>query len=433
MMRSSIIGIWRLFCALCCAVGRKDVNLPDFIFEMDMKNILEELSVSGNLRTLPEAEHSGKHIARDGRRMLNLSSNDYLGIASDGRMMADFLHEVAAVPELSGADAAGFLLSSTSSRLLTGNYPVCGKVEDALAGMFGTEAALTFSSGYHMNAGILPAVSDSGTLILADKLIHASLIDGMRLCNSKVLRYRHQDMAQLEGLVWKYRNEFSRIIIVTESIFSMDGDVTDLQRLVEIKKAVPSVMLYVDEAHAFGVRGETGLGVAQEQGCIHDVDFLCGTFGKAIASMGAYLVCSETVRRFLVNRMRTLIFTTALPPLNYLWTLRVLKELPQLGGRRKQLEENSAKVRNAVRALGLECPSGSHIVPVMVGDSNDSIRRASEMQAAGFYLLPVRPPTVPAGTSRLRISMTAAVTAEETAALISALSVLSSACGDECR
>ncbi|MCM1178093.1 MAG: 8-amino-7-oxononanoate synthase [Bacteroides sp.] len=402
---------------------------------MDMKMILEELSGSGNLRTLPEAGHSGKYIFRDGRRMLNLSSNDYLGIASDGVMMDEFLHDAVSV-----SDNPAWLLSSSSSRLLTGNHPVCTKVEETLASMFGAEAALTFSSGYHMNTGILPAVSDTGTLILADKLVHASLIDGMRLASARTLRYRHQDLGQLEQLVTRYCNEYSRIIIVTESIFSMDGDVTDLRRLVEIKKSVPSVMLYVDEAHAFGARGGNGLGVAEEQGCVHDIDFLCGTFGKALASMGAYLICSDTVRKFLVNRMRTLIFTTALPPLNYLWTLKMLEMLPSLAERRRTLEENSAKVRNAVSALGQECPSDSHIIPFMVGDSNDAIRIAKKMQDAGFYLLPVRPPTVPAGTSRLRISMTAAITGEETDAIVDALCGIAQEAGitqaaqaEECR
>jgi len=385
---------------------------------MDMEKILGELSGSGNLRTLPEAEHFGKYILREGRRMLNLSSNDYLGLASDSRLMAGFLSSVS---DCGGTVRPDCLLSSSSSRLLTGNHDVCMRVECRLADMFGSEAALTFCSGYHMNAGILPAVADTSTLILADKLVHASIIDGIRLSSAKSIRYRHQDLDQLEHLVEKYRNEFSKIIVVTESIFSMDGDVADLQRLADIKHRFPSVMLYVDEAHAVGARGASGLGVAEEQGCIRDVDFLCGTFGKALASVGAYVICTETVKKFLVNRMRTLIFTTALPPLNSLWTLNVLERLPEMGDRRKRLEENSAKIRSALAACGKKTPSGSHIIPVIAGDSNDAVTEAVRMQSEGFYLLPVRPPTVPVGTSRLRISMTAAVSPEETDSLISVL------------
>ena len=180
-------------------------------------------------------------------------------------------------------------------------------------------------------------------------------------------------------------------------------------------------MLYVDEAHAFGVRGETGLGIAQEQGCIGDIDFLCGTFGKAAASVGAYLICSEDIRRFLVNRMRTFIFTTALPPLNQLWTLNVIEHLAGLGERRTKLEENSRKVRSLLNNMGLYCPSDSHIIPFMVGGSHEAVLSAEDMRRKGFYLLPIRPPTVPEGTSRLRISMTAAVDGEETERLLAAL------------
>ena len=197
-------------------------------------------------------------------------------------------------------------MSSSSSRLLTGNFRVYDTLEERLAAMYGRESALVLSSGYHMNTGILPALCDKGTLILADKLVHASLIDGIRLSGARCIRYRHQD----------YSQDCDRIIIVTESIFSMDGDTAPLQRLVEIKRRCGKVMLYVDEAHAVGVRGERGLGLAEECGCIGDIDLLCGTFGKALASVGAYVICDSIIKEYLVNRMRTLIFTTAMPPVN---------------------------------------------------------------------------------------------------------------------
>ena len=207
--------------------------------------------------------------------MLNLSSNDYLGLAADKELRREFMETL---------DEEDFLFSSSSSRLLTGNFDICTRLEDKLAGLFRAESALVFSSGYHMNAGILPAISDSHTLILADKLVHASLIDGIRLSPAHAIRYRHQDYGQLESLVDKYRKEYERIVIVTESVFSMDGDVTDLRRLVSIKRLSPQqILLYVDEAHAIGVRGRNGLGIAEEQGCVPEVDFLCGTFGKAMA------------------------------------------------------------------------------------------------------------------------------------------------------
>lgn len=358
------------------------------------------LAREGNLRILPEVRHDGIWIEQDGRRMLNMSSNDYLGLASDATLQDEFWQSL---PERDR------LLSASSSRLLTGNFDVHQELETLLAERFGRESALTFSSGYHLNTGILPAVADVHTLILADKLVHASLIDGIRLSSATCIRYRHQDYRQLQSLLEKHRTNFERMIIVTESVFSMDGDVAPLAELVELKKAFPNVMLYVDEAHAIGVRGKRGLGIAEEQGCLADIDFLCGTFGKALASVGAYVVCSRLMHDYLVNRMRTLIFTTALPPLNVAWTKFVFSRLDGWEDLRIRLASMAEKVRGAVRQAGYPCPSESHIVPLVVGESEKTVLKAAEMQRKGFYVLPVRPPTVPAGTSRLRLSLTAAL------------------------
>lgn len=379
---------------------------------MKEEQTLHALAREGNLRTLPEAEHDGVWIGQDGRRMLNVASNDYLGLASDRGLQEEFLRSV---PERDR------LLSASSSRLLTGNFAVHRELEALLAGRFGRESALTFSSGYHLNMGILPAVADGHTLILADKLVHASLIDGIRLSAARCIRYRHQDYRQLQSLVEKHHAAFDRLIIVTESVFSMDGDVAPLAALAELKKAYPNVMLYVDEAHAVGVRGKRGLGIAEEQGCLADIDFLCGTFGKALASVGAYVVCSRLMHDYLVNRMRTLIFTTALPPLNVAWTKFVFSRLDGWEDRRIRLASMAEKVRGAVRRAGYPCPSESHIVPLVVGESEKTVLKAAEMQQNGFYVLPVRPPTVPEGTSRLRLSLTAALPEAEVERLVEAI------------
>ena len=367
---------------------------------MKEEQTLHALEQEGNLRTLPEARHDGIWIWQDGQRMLNLSSNDYLGLASDAALQDGFLRSV---PERDR------LLSASSSRLLTGNFTAHRELEALLAERFGRESALAFSSGYHLNTGILPAVADAHTLILADKLVHASLIDGIRLSAAQSIRYRHQDYRQLRSLVEKHHAAFGRIIIVTESVFSMDGDVAPLAALAELKRTYPNVMLYVDEAHAVGVRGRHGLGIAEEQGCLREIDFLCGTFGKALASVGAYVVCSRLMRDYLVNRMRTLIFTTALPPLNVAWTRFVFERLDDWADRRVRLASIAGRVREAARQAGYPCPSESHIVPLVVGESGKAVLKAAEMQRHGFYVLPVRPPTVPEGTSRLRLSLTAAL------------------------
>lgn len=219
-----------------------------------MKSYNEQLTAlraSGNLRHLPEVEHQGIWILKEGKRMLNLSSNDYLGLASRQDLQEEF--------QASTQDRF-YPYSSSSSRLLTGNFSVYTKLEKQIARSFDREAALIFNSGYHANTGILPALTDKQTLLLADKLVHASIIDGILLSGSPFLRYRHNDYDQLERLVQKNACQYETIIILTESIFSMDGDVADLNRLIAIKRQYPNILLYVDEAHAIGARGKTGLG-----------------------------------------------------------------------------------------------------------------------------------------------------------------------------
>jgi 8-amino-7-oxononanoate synthase len=373
---------------------------------------LDALRAQSNLRTLPLLKHDGRMVVADGKRMLNLSSNDYLGLASDLRLRTAFLHTL--TPDT-------FIPSSSSSRLLTGNFPVYGELEALLAQLFGAEAALLFNSGYHANTGILPAVADAQTLILADKLVHASMIDGIRLSAARCIRYRHNDMKQLERLLQEYHNRYRQIIVVTESVFSMDGDEADLPTLVGLKHTYNNVWLYVDEAHAFGVRGKNGLGCAEEHDCICDIDFLVGTFGKAAASTGAYLVCKHVIKAYLVNRMRTLIFTTALPPVNIAWTRFVVAQLPGMSQRRAHLTHISRLLREAVGQAGYGCPGSSHIVPMIVGASNRTLQQAAQLQQQGFYVSAVRPPTVPEGTSRIRFSLTAAVTTEEVEQLIRCL------------
>lgn len=374
-----------------------------------MQQELQVLKERSNLRALPALTHEGRDVIAGGRRMLNLSSNDYLRLASDRKLREEFLQ---------GLTADSFLPTSSSSRLLTGNFTIYEELEQTLARLFGTEAALVFNSGYHANTGILPAVSDAQTLILADKLVHASLIDGIRLSAARCIRYRHNDMKQLERLLAENHAAYRQVIVVTESIFSMDGDVADLKELVRLKQAYGNVLLYVDEAHAFGARGEQGLGYAEETGCIREIDFLVGTFGKAAASAGAYIACRSTIREYLVNRMRTFIFTTALPPVNIAWSLFIVRKLAGFRERRIHLKNISNILRNALTEEGYTCPSESYIVPMIVGASSDTILKAEELQRHGFYALPVRPPTVPEGTSRIRFSLTADITEEEIKELI---------------
>lgn len=381
----------------------------------DMAARLSQLEEEGNLRRLTPLRHEGRcvYTEKGGRQpMLNLSSNDYLGLAARTDWWREFVE---------GIPAEMLLPTSSSSRLLTGNFPVYTELEGELATQLGCEATLVLGCGYHANAGILPAVADKSTLILADKLVHASLIDGIRLSQAHCIRYRHNDLGQAERLLVKYHGMYSRIIIVTESIFSMDGDEADLPALVALKKRYPNVMLYVDEAHAFGVRGDNGMGCAEEQGCVQDIDFLVGTFGKAAASAGAFVACKLVAREYLMNHMRPFVFTTALPPVNVAWTLHVVQRLPGLKDERRQLHAIASRLRQGISLAGMQSVGSSHIVPLVVGESAKAIRMAECLQSAGFYALPVRPPTVPQGTSRIRFSLTAALKAEEVDALASEL------------
>ena len=375
---------------------------------------LDDLKKQGNLRQFTTNIQMGRNIQINDRNMLNLSSNDYLGLAVDERLREEFF-DLTSISERR--------MSSSSSRLLTGNFPEYEKLEHTLSQLFGHRAALLFNSGYHMNIGILPALCDSKTLILADKLVHASLIDGMRLSTAHYVRYRHNDLNHLDALLKKYQADqtFERIIIVTESIFSMDGDEADLAALVALKKQYSNVMLYVDEAHAIGVRGKQGLGIVEQAAVIQDVDFIVGTFGKALASVGAYLICDPIIRDFLINKMRPLIFSTAQPPMCMAWTNFILQKVVEMSNQREYLKALSHSLNSQILAKNYDCPSSSQIVPVIVGDSIQTVALAHEMQKAGFYIMPVRPPTVPQRASRLRICLNTRIDQHDLDRLVSLL------------
>jgi len=307
-------------------------------------------------------------------------------------------------------------LGSTASRLMTGNTHPYGQLERQLRQLYQAEAALVFNSGYHINIGILPALTTKQDLILADKLCHASLIDGMRLSRAKVVRYPHLDYAAIEQLLAKERNKYRQVIIVTESIFSMDGDTADLAELVRIKDRFQAA-LYVDEAHGVGIRGENGCGLAEEQGVHQQIEILTGTFGKAFGGQGSFVVGTAALIDYLLNTARSQIFSTGLPPVSVHWLCFVLEQIPLMREQRTKVEQMAARFRSALRDQGLRTDGDSNIVPVLVGDAARTVAAAERVCEAGYWVKAVRPPTVPAGTSRLRLSLNAAMSWEQLAPL----------------
>lgn len=372
---------------------------------------VEQIKQQGQFRKFHSSVQHGHTIQIAGREMLNMASNDYLGLATCDEVREAFFQ---AHPQ----QQARF--SASSSRLLTGHYPEYEAFEQTLSAAYQGRAALLFNSGYHMNIGILPALCDAKTLIIADKLVHASMIDGMRLSSAKFLRYRHNDLKHLEQLLVQYQGDdhYERIIVVTESIFSMDGDETDLKQLVALKKQYAKVMLYVDDAHAIGVRGAQGLGCAEQYDVIQDIDFLVGTLGKAMASIGGYIICDPIIRSYLINRMRPLIFSTALAPINIAWSHFIFKQMLHMQRQRRHLAQLSQQLQQGVLDKGYYSPSTSQIVPIIVGDAHCSVEQAQAFQQRGFYVLAVRPPTVPVNSSRLRVCLNARFSAEHIEAFL---------------
>lgn len=370
------------------------------------ETILDTLAEAGNLRTLRPLQTVGAYVYDGDREYYNLSSNDYLGLAEPALQNRFLL----------SADVDRFLLGNPSSRLMTGDSLAYGALETEVAGLLGTEAALVLGSGFALNSGILPAVLERGDLILADKLVHASLIDGMRLCEPNGVewrRFRHNDMEHLEELLRHAHAE--RIVVVTESLFSMDGDFAPLGILAELQHKY-GFSLYLDEAHAFGVYGSPaapGCGLLGAYNAEHPelplrAEYHVVTFGKAVASQGAAVGCSGSTRELLVNRMRPLIFSTALPDISLEWTRFVIGLFPELGPRRERLK-NLIDIVNTVLQpeAGLY---GSQIIPIPAGTNERALGMASALREEGFWATAIRHPTVPQGQARLRVSLSAAHT-----------------------
>jgi 8-amino-7-oxononanoate synthase len=356
-----------------------------------MAEELEALREDSQLRTL------------DHPNGINLYSNDYLGLASDPRLKQAVLEAVA------GTEAVG----STGSRLLSGNSPEWEKLEADFAGFAGTEAALYFGSGYAANVGLLSSLWKAGDIVFSDALNHASLIDGMRLSGAQKVIYPHGNLAFLENALREHARGAGARVIVTESVFSMEGDVAPLEALVGLARKYHAELV-IDEAHATGVFGPEGRGIAAELGIEREILAIVHTCGKALASAGAFVCCGSTLKNYLVNRARTFIFSTAMPPYLTGQIRAALAIARAADDSRAHLRSIAAGLREKLAAAGIGTgPSTTHIIPVLLGSNEAALRVAAQMQANGFAAKAIRPPTVPAGTARVRISLTSRITMEE--------------------
>ena len=362
---------------------------------IDLAQRLEELESSGLRRRLRLVDGpQAPTVLLDGQPVLLLCSNNYLGLADHPR-----LRRAAADAALSLGTSAG------ASRLLSGSMSIHFELEERLAAFKGTEAALLFGSGYLANTGTIAALARQGEVVCSDELNHASIIDGCRLAGAETFVYRHADAEHLE---WGLRRAAGRVaLIVTDGVFSMDGDVAPLSELSDLARR-HRCRLMVDEAHATGCLGPGGRGSVAAAGLTDEVDVIVGTLGKALGGYGAYVCGSAELVDFLVNSARPFIFSTAPPPPAVAASSAALELLQERPKRVEKLRANAAALRSGLREQGLE-PAGSEtqIVPLVIGEADDAMALCERLLEDGLFAQAIRPPTVPPGTCRLRLTVMA--------------------------
>ena len=356
---------------------------------------MQERRQRGLLRVLRPARFrkEGKIYFKD-RSFIDFSSNDYLGLSGHPK-----------IKEAAEKTTKRLGTGSSASRLLSGDLDIHHKLEKKIASFKEKEDALIFNSGYQANVGIISSLLRKGDAIFSDKLNHASIIDGMLLSGAKIFRFSHNDMEHLEFLLKNHRNNYESALIVTETIFSMEGDKPPLEEMASLKERYSS-MLLVDEAHATGVFGKKGKGVVEETGLADRIELIMGTFGKAMGSFGAYVACSSELKKYFVNSARSFIYSTSLPPPVIGANLASLDLIEEEPFRRSTLLSNSDYFRQELGKKGLSTRGTSQIVPVIFGDSQRTVKISRDLQKKGYWVLPIRPPTVPEGEARLRFSLT---------------------------
>lgn len=373
---------------------------------------LEKLEEQGLRRRLTPVEGpQGPRVGIDGRVVVLLCSNDYLGLANHPEVKA----AAARALEEYGAGAG-------ASRLVSGDMPPHRELEEKAREFKGAEAALLFNSGYNANLGVINALSDRSTEIFSDKLNHASIVDACMLARSlgaTVRRYPHRDVDALERML--KRSEARRKIIVTDGVFSMDGTLAPLPDITSLLDRYDAV-LYVDDAHGTGTVGPTGRGITEYFGTAHPSVIVMSTLGKALGSFGAFVTGPKELVELLKSRARPFVYTTALPPSVCAASARALEIVSKDPGLTERLRANSALVRDALNDMGIDTlGSVTQIIPAVIGGAEETMKTAARLGELGVFIQGIRPPTVPPGTSRLRITVTASHTEEDLERSVSAL------------
>ena len=382
--------------------------MDKFAFYQNQLNELENTDLFRRLRCIESAQGPVVRFEGDPAEKVLFCSNNYLNLAEDKRLAA----AVTAAVKQYGYGAA-------ASRLISGTMRPHVEVEAAFAELFSTEAALLFPSGWTANEAVLKTIPQKGDIVLLDKFDHASIIDATRAGEAEFRTYRPDKLDRLENFLAD--KKYNRKFVVTESIFSMDGNVADLARLVDLKNTYDAILI-VDEAHALGCLGKTGAGLAQELGLLSEVDIIVAPLAKAIAATGGIVATKKTVIDYLINKARAFIYTTAPSPVNCAAILAAVEIVKTQRPRRDKLAANAEYLRAGLGKLGLDTgKSTTHIIPVIIGNSKDTLAVSKELYDRGFFIAAIRPPTVPADSARLRISVQSNHTTEQLDALVDTL------------
>lgn len=361
----------------------------------EIGDLLKKRAEAGLLRQLQPISYRQKgRIYLCEKEYIDFSSNDYLGLTGHPKLI-----------EVSKKALDEFGTSSSASRLLSGGLKIHHLLEEKIAHFKNKEAALVFNSGYQANIGILSCLYTKEDAVFSDRLNHASIIDGILLSGARLLRFQHNDLNHLECILKKERAKFGKALIITETIFSMDGDRAPLKELVELKDKY-NCEIMVDEAHATGIFGEKGSGVVEEEGLAERIDLIMGTFSKALASFGAYLATSQKIVEYLINTCRSFIYSTALPPSVIACSLASIDLVEGEPYRRQGLLELAGYFRGTLEKKGFQIKGVSQIVPLIIGENLKTVEFTKRLQEKGYWVLPIRPPTVAQGEARLRFSLT---------------------------